>query len=53
VGGGIWFGKKRRKRGILFDEDNEEYFDEQDNIIEGIDEARHRYDNDVDEDDEE
>ena len=52
VGGGIWFGKKRRKRGILYDEDNEEYVDEKNKIIDSIDEANYRYEDDDDEDDE-
>ena len=32
VGGGIWFGKRRRKRSLISDEDYEDFFNEQDNI---------------------
>ena len=50
VGGGIWFGKKRRKRGVdAIDEDYEELFDEQDKILETIEEAKDRYDEGYDE----
>ena len=49
VGGGLWFGKKRRKRSMLTDEDYEDLFEEQDKIIESIEEARGRYEDDIDE----
>ena len=49
MGGGIWFGKKRRKRGVIIDEDYEELFDEQDKILETIEEAKDRYDEGYDE----
>ena len=49
VGGGIWFGKKRRKRGVIIDEDYDEVFEEQDKILETIEEAKDRYDEGYDE----
>merc|ERR1712141_161261 len=48
VGGGLWFGKKRRKRSMISDED---IVDDQGNIIEVIDDERHRYDEDDEDND--
>ena len=48
VGGGLWFGKRRRKRSLMTDEDYDELFEEHDKIIESIEDARGRYEDDMD-----
>ena len=52
VGGGIWFGKKRRKRSLISDDDYDyDYFNEHDKIFGHIDDAKDLYD-DIEDDDE-
>ena len=52
MGGGIWFGKKRRKRSLISDDDYDyDYFNEHDKIFEHIDDAKDLYD-DIEDDDE-
>ena len=50
MGGGIWFGKKRRKRSLISDDDyDDDYFN--DKILGHIDDAKDLYD-DIEDDDE-
>ena len=52
VGGGIWFGKKRRKRSLMSDDEyDDEFFNEHDKIMGDIGNAKDLYD-DIEEDDE-
>ena len=52
MGGGIWFGKKRRKRSLISDDDYDyDYFNEHDKILGHIDDAKDLYD-DIEDDDE-
>ena len=52
MGGGIWFGKKRRKRSLISDDEyDDEFFNEHDKIMRDIGDAKDLYD-DIDEDDE-
>ena len=52
MGGGLWFGKKRRKRSLISDDDyDDDYFNEHDKILGHIDDAKDLYD-DMEDDDE-
>ena len=49
VGGGLWFGKKRRKRGVQEDDDEDLYdtvLEEDIKVVESIARARHMFEDD-------